>query len=123
MSKDPPDTPLRGTMTCPTCGAAQDWSDACRRCRCELVLLRRVADTARAERQRCLQSFHAGRVSEALGHARRLVAISPDPSAVRLLAVCHLMLGNWSAATTLGRRNLDAAPAQAGDHRISMASP
>ena len=40
------DRPADGEVRCPTCGAVQEWSDACRRCRCELTLLRRAADEA-----------------------------------------------------------------------------
>jgi molecular chaperone DnaK len=36
-------------------------------------------------------------------HARRLYSLCPEPSATRLLAVCHLLHGNWLAAATLAR--------------------
>ena len=41
-------------VRCPTCGAWQDWSDACRRCRCDLTLLWRVAEAVRTSRRHCL---------------------------------------------------------------------
>ena len=31
-------------MRCPTCRAEQEWSDNCRRCRCDLQLLREVEE-------------------------------------------------------------------------------
>ncbi len=89
---------------CPTCGASQDWSDACRRCRCDLELLRRATQAAQSCRHRCLQALQGKRVSEALGHARQLYAVCPDQTAARLLAVCHLFQGNWLAAATLASR-------------------
>jgi hypothetical protein len=104
MRVDSPDKPTNGAVTCPTCGALQDWSDACRRCRCELVLLRRATDAALANRRRCLRSLRRGRVSEALRHARRLYALCPNRSAARLLAVCHLVQGNWAAAAAFARQ-------------------
>ena len=103
MSEGSLDNSVNGDARCPTCGALQDWSDACRRCKCELVLLRRVADAARVSRRRCLRSLRAGRLSEALRHARRLYALCPDPAAARLCAVCHMMQGNWAAAAAFAR--------------------
>lgn len=103
MSEDSPERPASGPVRCPTCGAMQDWSDACRRCKCDLVLLRRVAEAARVSRRRCLRSLRAGRLSAALRHARRLYALCPEPAAARLCAVCHLMQGNWAAAAAFAR--------------------
>jgi len=103
MSEGSADRPAGGELRCPTCGAVQEWSDTCRRCRCDLGLLRRVAEEARACRYRCLRAMQTARVSEAAADARRLYALCPDLSAARLLAVCHLLQGNWLAATTLAR--------------------
>jgi len=104
MGDGSPDTPAGGEVRCPACGARQAWSDACRRCKCELGLLRRVTAAAAASRRRCLASLRAGRVDEALRHARRLYALSPDRPAARLLAVCHLLQGNWPVAVSLAQR-------------------
>ena len=103
MSEGSPDGPAHGDARCPTCGALQEWSDACRRCRCDLTLLRCMSEAAQASRRRCLHAVRAGRSSEAIRHAHRLYAISPDASAARLLAVCHLLQGNWLSATTMTR--------------------
>jgi hypothetical protein len=92
-----------GAVRCPTCGAWQEWSDACRRCRCELALLRQVSGAALSARRRSLRALHAGRVSEALRHARRLYDYCPDQPAARLLAVCHWLQGNWTAAVSIAR--------------------
>ena len=85
-------------MRCPTCGATQAWSDTCRRCKCDLVLLRSVAEACGESRRRCLASLRAGRLAEALRQARRGYALCPDERSSRLLAVCHLVNGNWARA-------------------------
>ena len=95
--------PADGEVRCPTCGARQEWSDACRRCKCELILLRQVTDAVQASRRRCLGLLRIGRAREALGHARRAYALSPDRPAARLLAVCHLLQGNWIAAVAMAQ--------------------
>jgi hypothetical protein len=105
MWEDSPDGPGRGAVRCPTCGAVQEWAEACRRCRCELTFLRQVADAARASRRHTLRALCAGCVAEALRHARQLYALCPDPPAARLLAVCLMLQGNWTAAATMARRD------------------
>jgi hypothetical protein len=101
ISEASPDVSANGQVRCPTCGAVQAWSDACRRCRCELSFLHDAADAAQASRRRSLRALHLGRVPEALHHARRLYALCPDRPAARLLAVCHLLLGHWRAAASM----------------------
>lgn len=94
------DRPTEGDVRCPTCGARQEWSDACRRCKCDLTLLREVAHAVQATRCRCMRLLRAGRVQEALREARRLYVLSPDHATARLLAVCRLLHGDWAAAIT-----------------------
>jgi hypothetical protein len=93
-----------GTLCCPTCGARQEWSDTCRRCRCDLVLLRRAREATRHSRHRCLRSLVAGRYPEALAAARQHHQYRPDREADRLLAVCLLMNRNWAEALGVARR-------------------
>ncbi|MHB1034981.1 MAG: hypothetical protein ACYC35_21715 [Pirellulales bacterium] len=81
----------------------QEWSDTCRRCRCDLRLLQQMAEEAGVCRDRCLRALQTGHVSQAAADARRLYALRPDPLAARLLAVCYLLQGNWPAAATLAR--------------------
>jgi hypothetical protein len=47
--------------------------------------------------------LRVGRFSDALRHARRFHILCSDPLATRLLAVSHLLSGNWPAATALAR--------------------
>jgi len=90
-------------MRCPTCRARQTWSDTCRRCKCDLSLLRGAADASRAHRRRCLLLLRAGRHAEALRQAQRAYALAPDPPSARLLAVCHLLCRHWVSATTIAQ--------------------
>jgi hypothetical protein len=101
MPAAPPNTAAIAELRCPTCGAVQAWADECRRCRCDLKLLRQAAAEALAARRRCLVDLRVGRTAEALPHAHRLYALAPDQSAARLLAVCYLLRGNWTAAAAM----------------------
>jgi len=97
-------TPAR----CPTCQARQAWSDACRRCHCDLTLLRRVAQSRDRTRRRCLEDLRAGRLARAVRQARRGFALSPDECSARLLAVCLLCRGEFAEAVRVFRA-IDAA--------------
>jgi hypothetical protein len=97
------DRPDPETVRCPTCRAVQEWSDTCRRCRCDLRLLRELADAYRHSRRRCLRELRAGRPREALRSARRCRRLRDDAESRRLLAVCTLLCGDWPAAAALGR--------------------
>ena len=68
-------------IRCPTCKAKQAWSDTCRRCRCDLTLLRTAAEASRGYRRRCLLLLRAGRHGEALRHARRSLHLRAPPLA------------------------------------------
>lgn len=96
-------------MRCPTCNAQQAWSDECRRCKCDLSLLRQWRRTSEAERRRCLRQLRAGRPRRALGHARRWAIMVGAAEASRLLGVCLLLCGAWPDACDLAgeamRRN------------------
>lgn len=92
-----------GTLRCPTCHARQEWADVCRRCKCDLALLRRTAEAHRDSRRRCLLALRAGRVRQALEYAGYAYLVSPDDDAARLVAVCHFLLGQWDEALAAGR--------------------
>jgi len=91
------------TVCCPTCKAVQEWSDTCRRCKCDLALLRSVAEASRESRRRCLLLLRAGRVAEALRQARRCYTLRPDEHSARLLAVCCLLGKRWAEALSIAR--------------------
>lgn len=86
------------TMRCPTCRAAQVWSDTCRRCKCDLRLLREVADGYAELRRQCLSNLRHKRTHAALELAQRCCALRNDDETRRLLAVCELLNGNWASA-------------------------
>jgi hypothetical protein len=98
-----------GMLRCPTCQARQEWSDLCRRCKCDLALLRRTAEAHRDSRRRCLLALRAGRARLALEYAGYAYLVSPDADTARLVAVCHFLLGNWDEALAAGRAAAERA--------------
>lgn len=95
------DTP-EPQLTCPTCNARQVWSDTCRRCKCDLSLVHGVLRAADAWRTKTLLALRDGRLEEALESARHYRALLDGEEPVRLLAVCHLLLGHYDTALSLG---------------------
>ena len=85
-------------MCCPTCNARQAWSDECRRCKCDLSLLRRYWQASEAERLSCLHELRAGRPDQAIYYARRYVTLVGAAEASRLLGVCSAFCGDWLTA-------------------------
>jgi hypothetical protein len=96
-----PQSDARPTVRCPTCRALQEWSDTCRRCKCDLRLLRAAADSRDRHRRRALRSLRDGRPAEALRHARHLRRLLPDADSACLLAACALLCGDWATAVAL----------------------
>lgn len=85
-------------MTCPTCGARQVPSDACRRCQSDLRIVRSVHGQWEHARRECLALLASRRLKRATEAARRVHALSPDEASLRLLATCYILQGNFSAA-------------------------
>jgi len=107
-----PDRPA-AVLRCPTCGARQGVSDACRRCKSDLRLLRTALDAYDWHRGSCLLDLDAGRLDAALRHARKCYELSPGPESNRLLAVCQLLRGDWSEAVEFAR-SLDEVASETG---------
>jgi hypothetical protein len=78
-------------MRCPTCGAEQDAADSCRRCRCDLRLLRAAQQAYRRHRREALNALEDGRFETARTHARRIHELLPSAESYRLLALCDFM--------------------------------
>jgi hypothetical protein len=95
---------LQGEMRCPTCKARQEWSDLCRRCKCDLRLLYAAEETFEQYRQICLSNLHAGRTEQALDAAKTCHRLRPGPDTHRLMALCHLLEENWPDALDEWRR-------------------
>lgn len=92
-----------GQMRCPTCNAQQPWSDQCRRCQCDLSLLRQFRRTCQSQRRLCLRQLRGGRPDLALQHARRYAALAGAQEATPLLAACLLLCHDWQAALAAAR--------------------
>ena len=91
-------------MRCPTCGAEQHWADSCRRCRCDLRLLRAAVQAYSRHRRECLGALEDGQFEIARKHARKSQYLFPHVQAHRLMAVCELMSERWLAAIEEARR-------------------
>jgi hypothetical protein len=91
------------TVRCPTCRAVQDWSDTCRRCKCDLRLLRQLAGSYHRHRRSCLKALFAGRIDAARVHALRCDHLVPGAASRRLLAVSALLADDWADALALAR--------------------
>jgi hypothetical protein len=94
-------------MRCPTCGARQMWADTCRRCKCDLRLLRAAVGSFEQHRRTCLRLLDTGFPRQALRHARSCQGLEPGADAERLMALCYLLLGRWEDALA-GFRRVDA---------------
>ena len=101
----PMDRPDPEAVRCPTCRAAQPWSDACRRCGSDLRLLREFAEAYRRRRLACLRSLRSGDLRAAWRAARDGHALSASAESRRLKAVAALLLGDPATAVALARRS------------------
>ncbi len=88
-------------VRCPTCRALQEWSESCRRCRCDLSLLRAACSTHQDHRRNCILQLDAGQPDLALGHALRCHDLQPGTDSLRLLALCALARQDWETALEL----------------------
>jgi Flp pilus assembly protein TadD len=88
-------------LTCPVCRAANDAGPTCRRCRADLALCFAVEDQRNYAVAAARSAAAAGRVSDALAHARRAAELRRGPDADQLLAVLHLLAGDFAAARAL----------------------
>lgn len=92
---------------CPTCRAAQELTDTCRRCKCDLRLVRETLHLYQERRARCLKALRLGNAAEALRHARDCQRLLPGSDAWKLVAVCALDANEWPLALAAGRRVAD----------------
>ena len=103
MASPDPEAPDADTVRCPTCRAEQAWSEACRRCKCDLRLLREVAEAGARSRNACLRNLRDGRLPEASHDARRFQALAANPESLRLLALVALRREDWPTAAAMAR--------------------
>ena len=90
-------------VRCPTCRAVQDWADWCRRCRCDLRLLRAAWAAYEDHRRQCMLDLEAGQPALAMGHAIRCHEFQPDADSRRLMALCALYQEDWETALQLAQ--------------------
>jgi hypothetical protein len=90
-------------LRCPTCGARQVWADTCRRCKCDLRLLRGAAEAYEQHRQESLRLLQGGVTELALRHAQSCHVLNPGAESNRLLALCYLVQENWGSAIERAR--------------------
>ncbi len=88
-------------VRCPTCRALQEWSNVCRRCRCDLRLLRSACSGNREHRRGCILQLEIGRPDLAMSHALRCHELQPGADSLRLLALCILGRQDWETALEL----------------------
>jgi hypothetical protein len=98
-------------MRCPTCGARQAWADTCRRCKCNLRLLRAAAAAYERHHRRSLQLLNAGAAELALPHARSCHLLNPGTESNRLMALCYFVQENWKDAVESAQAVVDKAAA------------
>jgi hypothetical protein len=88
-------------LRCPVCRASDNRGPQCRRCKADLALLLRLEE----ERERGLEAArrHAGRgqAADCLRAARRADLLRSDNDSLELLAVAHLLLGDYGTARSL----------------------
>lgn len=95
---------LDDSFRCPTCRAVQELSETCRRCKCDLRLVQEALRAYRSHRANCLAALRAGDAMTALVCARTCVRLGADRESLKLLAVCLLVAGEWSAALAAARQ-------------------
>jgi hypothetical protein len=66
-------------------------------------MLRIVNEACERTQRECLIALHAGRWLDALRSAQRGYWLSPDQRSARLLALCHLIGGNWLKAAAFAQ--------------------
>lgn len=102
-----------GEQRCPTCGAAQAATSLeCRRCKADLSLFASVLRLQEELERRALVALDRGEHERTLALARRRLEVSPDKEAARLLAVAHLVRGEFDQALAVYewiRPRLDSA--------------
>lgn len=104
MTEDSESTESKAKLRCPTCGAAQVWSDTCRRCRCDLSLLLEALRGVGRLRRACLAALGDGRYDEAVAAARRCCRLDSRPENRQLLAMAEFYRGRFATAVRLVQR-------------------
>ena len=97
MNDDPPSP---DSLRCPACRATQEWSDVCRRCKCDLTFLRESANAYWQARRAVFRHLRDGHPLRAHRMARYCASIAPSDESRRLAAVCALLSRDWPAVAS-----------------------
>jgi len=97
-------------LVCPTCGATDQRGEACRRCRSDLRLLRRIEADRNTELRVLAHALAAGRWSDALLAAQYVHTLRQDDTSFRLLSVCQLLSGQLETARATYQQHRAAVP-------------
>jgi hypothetical protein len=86
-------------MRCPVCRAENGDGDlTCRRCRTDLSLLVRLEQQRRHLLQSAQNCLVQGQAESALAHAQQAQKLRQGPDSARLVALGHLVAGNFAEA-------------------------
>ena len=98
------------SLVCPTCGAADQTGEACRRCHSDLRLLQRLEADRAAELRVLARALAAGQWSDALLAAQYIHTLRQDDTSFRLLSVCQLLSGQIESACATYQQHRTATP-------------
>jgi hypothetical protein len=73
-------------------------ADVCRRCKCDLSLVAAVHRRREMLRRQCLRRLGSQQAEAAVPTAEQLHTLAPDADSARLLAVAHLLCGDYPRA-------------------------
>lgn len=85
-------------MRCPVCRAENSQGPQCRRCRADLSLLWRLEEERRRYAETAKRLAARGELGRALAVADGVDALRHGPDSAQLLAVIHLLRGDFAAA-------------------------
>lgn len=90
-------------MRCPTCGAQQEWSSTCRRCKGDLGLLEELAESCRRLRAHVIHNLQTGHYRQALRQVEQLLLLVRDQPTERLHAICLLCCQEYEEACSVAQ--------------------
>jgi hypothetical protein len=102
-------------LCCPTCGARQGWAETCRRCKCDLRLLRAAVGAYVRNRRDCVLYLYTGFSEAALRCALKCHQLQPGAESRRLTALAYAVAEDWPEAERAAR----AVPSQGAEREVS----
>jgi hypothetical protein len=93
-------------MLCPVCRANNEQGPQCRRCRADLGLLFELEEQRRQVMAAARAQLAQGGVERAFQFAAQADELRHDDESRRLLAVCHVVNGNYADAWRVSQSRL-----------------